>query len=423
MNDNVIIFGAGASVDAGIPVLRNFVDCMWEIAIRGRVGDRNLDEKDRNIFNDAMKMRDHLNSYHGRASFDDRNIEDILSILTFKEMAEDNNSNDYLSIIRKAISRTIELTCNVKHVSRLDIDDTVSAYERSSRRAGLSSPTESNIYSSFWNSFIKIRDNQADKTTRHSSLPTIISFNYDLVFERSLLRSFIETTHIEKPPLDQFSINYFHKNSPNITYKICCEYHQPKNSSKTYLKTHLEACGEQDSTNSTIIPFLKLHGSLNFWHNPENNIAPPKDINQNTSLSIALDDPYILPPIFNKTSTDGPLEMWAEAIRQLRNAKHIIIVGYSLPRTDIYMQYFLKAAVGPNNNLSRIIVFDPTLFRNEKQANEMRQRYTECFAPQIHGRIEFNPLYVHLPSEEQRGTFRHFVEVLRNFPESILFLR
>ena len=27
--DNVIIFGAGASYDAGIPLLKDFVDTMW----------------------------------------------------------------------------------------------------------------------------------------------------------------------------------------------------------------------------------------------------------------------------------------------------------------------------------------------------------------------------------------------------------
>jgi hypothetical protein len=34
--DNVIIFGAGASCDAGIPLLNDFVDVMWEYAVRGR---------------------------------------------------------------------------------------------------------------------------------------------------------------------------------------------------------------------------------------------------------------------------------------------------------------------------------------------------------------------------------------------------
>lgn len=38
----------------------------------------------------------------------------------------------------------------------------------------------------------------------------------------------------------------------------------------------------------------------------------------------------------------------------------------------------------------------------------MRQRYTECFAPQIHGRIEFNPSPI-LAIENELGTFKHLL--------------
>lgn len=83
MTDNVIILGAGASVDAGIPLLANFVEKMWEFAITGKHNGKNLSEEDQRIFNEAMKIKNELDGYHGRASFDDRNMEDILSILSF----------------------------------------------------------------------------------------------------------------------------------------------------------------------------------------------------------------------------------------------------------------------------------------------------------------------------------------------------
>jgi hypothetical protein len=83
MKDNIIIFGAGVSADAGIPLLANFVDKMWEFAVRGKNGQDELSDEDKIIFKKVLDIREELNGYHGRASLDDRNIEDILSILSF----------------------------------------------------------------------------------------------------------------------------------------------------------------------------------------------------------------------------------------------------------------------------------------------------------------------------------------------------
>ena len=45
--DNVIIFGAGASCDAGVPLLKDFVDTMWRYAGGGRTPHGTISEEDR----------------------------------------------------------------------------------------------------------------------------------------------------------------------------------------------------------------------------------------------------------------------------------------------------------------------------------------------------------------------------------------
>ena len=40
-SDSVIVFGAGASFDAGIPLMSGFVERMWELAIRGSYNRKN----------------------------------------------------------------------------------------------------------------------------------------------------------------------------------------------------------------------------------------------------------------------------------------------------------------------------------------------------------------------------------------------
>ena len=116
---------------------------------------------------------------------------------------------------------------------------------------------------------------------------------------------------------------------------------------------------------------------------------------------------------------------------RLRNAKNVIIVGYSLPQTDIYMQYFIKTALGPNKDLNRIFVFDPVLFQDDQRANTMIERYESCFSPQLQSRIVFKPSTSwrspsgEFPTQkdytrEQGGKFRHFVEMLKT-EDGILF--
>ena len=100
---NVLILGAGSSFNAGVPLLGGFMEKMWEFARRRKVGENPLSEEDAKIFDRAIEIRDELGTYHGRANFDDRNIEDILSILSFNALAGDRKDRDKLSSFNKAI--------------------------------------------------------------------------------------------------------------------------------------------------------------------------------------------------------------------------------------------------------------------------------------------------------------------------------
>ena len=401
MSDNVIIVGAGASVDAGVPVLRNFVDTMWEIAIRGRIGDKVLEDSDKEIFKRAMAVRDDLNEYHGRAAFDDRNIEDILSLLTFNQMAGGRGTRTDIPSITKAIARTIELTCKVRHSGSLN----------SVQQEG------SDIYRRFWRGFVR----HVDSLKRQ--LPAIISFNYDLVFERSFLQSFVGMDYSpfdeSKPfPFDRVSIDYHYDQLDDHQYsRKFVSFRGASMVPKQGVRLVREIPASDRRALS--IPILKLHGSVNFPQpaSRKRESSASKAIDPDfTDLPRALDDPYILPPIFNKTSS-GPTVMWKEALNQLREAKNVTIVGYSLPRTDIYMQYFLKSALGPNLNLNKITVFNPLLYNEGRQ--EMEDRYASCFAPQLRNRIVFKPH--HERYEGQPGTFEHFVDLLESDPAKLFF--
>jgi hypothetical protein len=106
-------------------------------------------------------------------------------------------------------------------------------------------------------------------------------------------------------------------------------------------------------------------------------------------------------------------------LTKLRKAKNVIFVGYSLPKSDIYMQFFLRAALGPNQDLHRVFVFDPVLDEGDPRGQEMRERFSNCFSAQFRPRLNFMPSR---PLGKIRpGTAEHFVSVLKNSPGDILF--
>lgn len=176
MSNNVIILGAGFSHNAGIPLLGGFVERMWEFAARRTQNGKPLDSSDLEIFEDAIKVKNELDSYHGRAVFDDRNIEDILSILSFNVLGGGKGDKDKLNKINRAIARTIELSCSVTHpgVSNSGSNSAVT--------------TGPDIYRKFWRHIFKC-------AKHNSEMPTIITFNYDLVLERALLQLMIGTNY------------------------------------------------------------------------------------------------------------------------------------------------------------------------------------------------------------------------------------
>ena len=371
-------------------MLASFMDKMIDIASRSSVSGKALDSSDKDVFAAAMEVRKRLDGYHGRAAFDERNIEDVLSILSFDVIAGDPDGKKSFDAFVRAISRTIELTGQVSHSGRLN--------EAHSDPAG-------EIYQRLWKALFESK-------RQGTSFPSIVSFNYDLVLERSLFQLLVGLQYDwlnKRPPFKSFAVNYHYDHLPRQVFGLeRATYHgEAQRLTGTTLQfQHHESEAEFE------IELLKLHGSLNF---------PSKAIGKSSpSLVEATDVPYLLPPIFNKMSINKASRMWGEAIERLRGAKNLIFVGYSLPDTDIYMQYFLKAGLGPNLELDRVFVFNPVLFGEDEYAKQMEQRYLACFSSNFRNRVVLRPK---VPNHfgERLGTFRHFLSLLETDPSAILF--
>lgn len=370
--DNVIILGAGASADAGIPMLRNFVEKMIDIAQRNSWDGKPLSAHDSEIFRKVKNIKSSIDSYLSRVNFNPENLEDILSILAFNGLAGDRKSNKDFQDLTTAISRTIDLCCTIQHDGSLD------SFK----------PEGAGAYQEFWNAIFLLMKNG-------KPIPTIITLNYDLTLERALLHAAIGPSK-DPLPFSGIKINNHHSKSKEHCYKALISTFR-SGGIRQNGNILIECTPNELSVNTLEIDYLKLHGSLNF----------SVDENQRQLVKPA-QSPIISPPIFNKHNDSKSEKCWKVAISKLREAKNIVIVGYSLPKTDIYMEYFFKSAIGPNINLRKITVFDPAY---DADFESLKSRYKSCLSENMAHKLDF-----------KRDGFYRFTELLKNSPESILFI-
>lgn len=410
MGDNVILLGAGASLSAGIPLLGNFIDEMWRLAKLGHHDGAPLSDSDRQLLTDALKVREELDCYHGRVALNVWNIEDILSILSFNALAGGSKERQNLGLVARAIAKTIELTCAVHHSGKLNEPAT-------------EHNTATELYDAFWQSLIAwVNDKDREP-------PVIITFNYDLVLERSLLRTVIGQHYWSRDrhlPRKGLILDYH----TSVFDRIKLGYKEARflkmNGSHFERMEHVngwildELPTDHPEGNLLPIDLIKLHGSANFARKRSSDDSSKQMAGKR--LVTAVDDPLILPPVFNKATETVGTDAWAFAVNALRQCKNLIICGYSLPQTDIYMQYFLKAALGPNQDLNRVFVFDPVLFGEEQKqkGDELRQRYSANFSVPLQSRISFQPPTENLAFTDN-GTMTHLVRLLGKYPDTILF--
>jgi hypothetical protein len=137
----------------------------------------------------------------------------------------------------------------------------------------------------------------------------------------------------------------------------------------------LDVTGNADAWNSVVsgpgrrtvntIKLLKLHGSLNWDRSNQHPATPP-------TIKLRI-DPYsntnrhrseIVPPVWDKTigGDDVFKALWKEARRVLPTGPILVVVGYSVPPTDLLSQALIRVAASDraaNQKLSHLIIVNP----------------------------------------------------------------
>ncbi|HWP33050.1 MAG TPA: hypothetical protein VNL97_04815 [Solirubrobacterales bacterium] len=118
------------------------------------------------------------------------------------------------------------------------------------------------------------------------------------------------------------------------------------------------------------IKLLKLHGSMNWGTDAQGRLqllATPYD-------SRSEDDLCIVPPLWQKSFDEPPFhDVWMAAREQLTSTKALMMIGYSLPLTDVYTQAMLRIDVQP---LDFLLIANPDAEARERIRRVLRSAIT-----------------------------------------------
>ena len=90
------------------------------------------------------------------------------------------------------------------------------------------------------------------------------------------------------------------------------------------------------------VSVLKLHGSVN-WMRPTGRSGLLNVVDTYRDVCNAEGTPELVPPTWRKLFARELVEIWKLALDELKSATRIVVLGFSMPETDLHFKYLLAA--------------------------------------------------------------------------------
>ncbi len=98
-------------------------------------------------------------------------------------------------------------------------------------------------------------------------------------------------------------------------------------------------------------------------------------------------EPLIVPPTWNKGEHSAALKsVWTAAAKELSDAENIVVCGYSLPATDSFFRYLYALGTFGKTTLKKFLVCDP---QQVDAVDSADQRFRALLGPGAMGRYEY----------------------------------
>lgn len=356
MAENVFILGAGASKDAGIPVMNEFIKEGLDLK------DENRIHSERNYFDKIDEILTSLtSSLFSKVKIDLNNIEDVFGLIEMGRLINkfpDIDDKDEIEALHKAIIKFIVITIEQKNLYKHEDGKIESASE---------------AYGEFSEEIIyKLWETQGNSCS-------IITFNYDVALDYSLHFNSIPFDYCFNESIQRGHIKLI-KLHGSINWGIC-------------------------SKCNMIIPmdfneyFSKFYGPFDTEMLPE---LIPIPIGSKIHLlkhcqTYLKDTPLLVPPTWNKTEYHAHLfNVWGHAAIELSEAENIFIIGYSMPETDLFFKYMLGlGTINPQKRLKKFWIFNPS------EDEKVEERYNSIKGQGIERQFDF-----------KRNTFKESISII-----------
>ncbi len=314
---NVYILGAGFSKELGLPLQEDFLLVAKEVYFR--------DPEKYKHFQSVFNYQDSLSKMKNVLSYPLFNLEHLFNLLEMDIYYSEQDS-------RKKSDREMLKAAFLNLVTDVLIELTINPFYHD-RDGALGFKEEYSNYLKFLELFIK--EDKGTFINIHQD--TVISFNYDLVFEATT--SLFNWNQLEGGTGLQDENKIIKLNTKfgkeNIEIKALSQYFLGNIPEMIFKSKHIFS-----ETTERAIKLIKLHGSIN-WQESSNN-----------------SESFIIPPTWNK-SDERISQLWSLAYNELKEAKRIIIIGYSFPETDVYVKSLLALALNENKILHNIYFINP----------------------------------------------------------------
>lgn len=172
-------------------------------------------------------------------------------------------------------------------------------------------------------------------------------------------------------------------------------------------------------------PYLKLHGSINWFeiekqnNNTEINILDVMShvkygahFTDKKHIKRRVDDYFfqthfkkemlskkyieipkskmntlIIPPTWNKTMYHNKIKnVWVKAHNVFRNTKNIVVIGYSYPESDSFFKYMLSVCTNNNTRINKLIIVNPNI-------DPIKERLDELLGPALKKKVSYVNLW------------------------------
>ena len=343
MSKTVFIFGAGASVEAGAPTMKDFLDVAEQLKESGKVGDAQAE------FNLVFKALSSLSQAQSKATLNLQNIEEVFAAFEMAKLIGklDPLKAEEIALLPEAMRRVIVRTLEKSVLFPVEA------------RIGLHLPE----------AYERLRDLLARVAEKHPNIGTyisIITFNYDICLDMTLFQANI-------PPEYYLGESQRH---PNEQFIALLKLHGSLNWFKC------PGCGKpvpwklENYWRGRFLPMINSGGHMV--------VELSQKLNEfhHCGDQASLKTSYVVPPTWNKSQYHGELEsVWAAAARELSTAENIVVCGYSLPLSDHFFRQLYALGTISDRRIKKFLVFDPDKNVEARFVSMLGQAAIDRFSP------------------------------------------